>query len=328
MRGRMAAMLGVVLVTQVTLATELGVRDSQFTIDGKPTFLLGCSYYAGLGASPQTLEKDLDGLRKLGFNWIRVWATWAGFDQDVSAVDALGQPRQEYVKRLEKLVAECDQRGMIVNVTLSRGNGLNKAGSLTDYEAHQRAVETIVTTLKPYRNWYIDLANERNIRDPRYASIEDLAKLRTRVAKLDPTRLVTASHTGEASKEELAKYLQQVKVDFFSLHRPREASSPKQTELRSREILGWMKELGRVVPLHYDEPFRRGYSQWQPSAEDFLIDLRGAQAGGAAGWCFHNGDQRGTRDGQPRRSFDLSEKTLFDQLDDQEQRFFEMLKQR
>ena len=60
--------------------------------------------------------------------------------------------------------------------------------------------------------------------------------------------------------------------------------------------------------------------RWQPAAEDFLIDLRGAVAGGAAGWCFHNGAQNGAPASQPRRSFDLRDKRLFDQLDSEELR--------
>jgi hypothetical protein len=40
--------------------------------------------------------------------------------------------------------------------------------------------------------------------------------------------------------------------------------------------------------------------------------------GGAAGWCFHNGGQRAKPDRQPSRSFDLREKRLMDQLDEEE----------
>jgi hypothetical protein len=79
-----------------------------------------------------------------------------------------------------------------------------------------------------------------------------------------------------------------------------------------------MKEIGRVVPVHHQEPFRRGYAQWEPLAADFLTDLRGAIAGGAAGWCFHNGQQRDTPDKEPRRSFDLRTRRVFDQLDTEE----------
>ena len=31
--------------------TELGIQGDQFTIDGKPTFLLGISYYGAYGCS-------------------------------------------------------------------------------------------------------------------------------------------------------------------------------------------------------------------------------------------------------------------------------------
>ncbi len=76
-----------------------------------------------------------------------------------------------------------------------------------------------------------------------------------------------------------------------------------------------MNEGGNMVPVHYQEPFRRGYTDWQPSEIDFVNDLIYAKAGGAAGWCFHNGGQKDNKEGFPRRSFDLSEKRLFDQLD-------------
>jgi hypothetical protein len=48
------------------------------------------------------------------------------------------------------------------------------------------------------------------------------------------------------------------------------------------------------------------------------MDLRGAYTGGAAGWCLHNGQQKTTTENQPRRSFDLRSRRLFDQLDEVE----------
>ena len=69
------------------------------------------------------------------------------------------------------------------------------------------------------------------------------------------------------------------------------------------------------------EPHRQDIpnaGDWQPMAEDFLADLRGAVAGGAAGWCLHNGGRRAAADGQPRRSLDLRERRLLEQLDDEE----------
>jgi len=256
-------------------------------------------------------------MRKYGFNWLRIWGTWNAFDYNISAVDAQGRPREPFLGRLKWLVGECDRRGLIVDVTLTHEEG----GMLPDYRTHLHAVETLVRTLRQYRNWYLDLANERDVRDNRYVSIEELKQLRDRVRQLDPTRLVTASFGGhDLSIEDVRDSLETIGLDFLSPHRPRNAESPGQTEAKARECLDLMKQIGCVAPVHYQEPFRRGYTRWEPTAVDFLTDLQGAVAGGAAGWCFHNGTQRDTPDEQPRRSFDLRERRLFDQLDGEERR--------
>jgi hypothetical protein len=303
--------------------TVLGIEGARFTVNGRPTFLLGASYYGGLGAPQDFIRRDLDDLTRHGFNWIRVWGTWGLFDQKISAVDAHGRPREPFLGGLTWLVAECDRRGLIVDVTLTRGKGAPTDaadGPLSSYDAHRRAVETLIDALKPRRNWYLDLANERDVRDERHVGAEELKLLRNRVRELDPQRLVTASFGGhDLGAGDVRESLQEIGLDFLSPHRPRTAESPGQTEARTRECLRMMKEAtGRVAPVHYQEPFRRGYGPWEPLAADFLTDLSGAVAGGAAGWCFHNGAQRNTPDGQPRRSFDLRSRRLFDQLDGEE----------
>jgi len=307
-------------------ATELGIDGTRFTLDGKPTFLLGVSYYGALGAPQESVEQDLDDLRRLGVNWIRVWATWAAFDNDVTAVDDKGKPREPYFSRLAWLMAECDRRGMVVDVTLTRGNRVVGTPRIRSLETHRRAVQTIVSQWKPHRNWYLDLGNERNIRDKRHVPFDDLRKLREVVKRIDPKRLVTASHAGDVPPDDLKTYLLDVKVDFVSPHRPRNAKSPGQTAERSRAYLAEIRKLGRVVPLHYQEPFRRGFTKgWEPTADDYVTDARGALAGGAAGWCLHNGDQRHVPGQKPRRSFDMREKRLFEQLDEVEREALERL---
>lgn len=306
--------------------TVLGVEGSRFTVNGQPTFLLGVSYYGALGVGPEVWKSDLKEIKKRGFNWVRIWANWNAFGQEAFAVDAEGNPYDAGLKRLQAIVAYCDELGLIVDVTLSRGNGVTGPKRLQTLDAHLRAVRVLVTALKDYRNWYLDLSNERNIRDARFTSIEDLVILRKEVRTLDPKRLVTASHAGDISEEELRDYVLKVGVDFISPHRPRRAGSPQETEAKTREYLRQMENMGRVVPVHYQEPFRRAYG-WQPSAEDFLVDLKGAYQGGAAGWCFHNGDTRNAHDGRPRRSFDLRDGNLFTQLDSEEKRAIELIAQ-
>jgi len=307
--------------------TILGVPGSRFTVNGKPPFLLGISYYGALGASEETIRRDLDDAQRAGFNWIRIWATWGSFSNDVSAVDAEGRPRQEFLSKLGRIVRFCDDRAMVVDVSLSRGNGVSGAPRLQTLDGHLRAVDTLVTALKTQRNWYLDLSNERNIRDKRFTSFDDLKALRRRIRELDPDRLVTASHAGDLTRDDVGEYLLGVGVDFLTPHRPHDAGSAHETVRLTKFYLDAAKEVGRVVPLHYQEPFRRGFGQYEPVAADFITDARNARENGAAGWCFHNGDTRAAADGRPRRSFDLREKRLFDALDAEERKAVAGLRQ-
>jgi CubicO group peptidase (beta-lactamase class C family) len=307
--------------------TILAVRGSQFTVNGTPTFLFGISYYGALGASEEFIRRDLDDAQRAGFNWIRIWATWSSFGNDVSVVDAEGRPREEFLSKLERIVHSCDDRAMLVDISLSRGNGVSGPPRLQNLEAHLRAVDSLVTALKPRRNWYLDLSNERNIRDKRFTSFDDLKVLRRRVRELDPDRLVTASHAGDLTREDVREYLEGVGVDFLTPHRPRDAGSANETVRLTKFYLDAAKELGRVAPLHYQEPFRRGFGKYEPLATDFINDARNAKENGAAGWCFHNGDTRAAADGRPRRSFDLRDKRLFDALDSEERKAVEGLRQ-
>ena len=154
-------------------------------------------------------------------------------------------------------------------------------------------METVVTALKEHQNWYLDLANERDVRDERYVPASELKTLRDVVRRLDPPRLVTASLGGhDLTEEDLRDSLETARLDFLTPHRPRNPGSPGQTEARTRECLGMLKTMGRLVPVHYQEPLRRGYVQGTRRRRTLLADLHGALSGGAAGWCFHNGTQR------------------------------------
>ena len=309
-------------------ATELGIKGAQFTINGTPTFLYGMSYYGALGASEDFILRDLADMKKYDFNWIRVWANWSAFGNEVSAVDGNGNPREPFFTKLKWLVAECDPKGIIVDVTLSHTN-FHAGTELEALESHRKAVEAIIRLLKPYHNWYLDLANERNAPGNRSVSFEELKQLRKTAKQLDPGLLITASAGGNIgiSRKDMYEYLMTAQVDFICPHTPRRnAEGPAKTEATSLGYLAWMKEIGRTVPVNFQEPFRRGYTKWQPIAEDYVTALRGAKAGGAAGWCFHNGGQKESPESKPRRSFEMSEKRLFDQLDSEELKAIENIR--
>lgn len=306
--------------------TTLGIApdQTQLLIDGHPTFLLGASYYGGLGASAAFIAQDLDDLQSLGFNWLRVWATWGAFDHNVSAIGPDGAAREPYYTRLLALAEELDRRGMVLDVTLSRRNAIVGTGLMPDLSAHLAIADGLTRALQPFRNIYFDLANERNKPTPShpFAPIAELQQVARLVKEHDPERLLTTSYAGDLPREEVEQHLQVVGVDLLTPHRLRRVGAPAQTAAQTRQYATWMQELGRVVPVHYQEPLRRagGRHYPRPEAGAFLEDLTGAVKGGAAGWCFHNGHDGAAPDGRPRRSFDLreAEGRLFDQLDAEE----------
>lgn len=313
---------GVAAAPEPSGGTRLGSKDGAFTINGAPVFLVGASYYGGLGASDATRAKDLTALRKHGFNWIRVWATWAAFENDVSAVDGEGAPRPEHMRALARLLSECDRLGMVVDVTLSRQNGATGPPRLKSTAALVRAAAEIASACKERRNWYLDAANERNIKDARFVALDEIAAVVRRVKEIDPGRLVTASHAGgDLGTREIPAYLA-AGVDFLAPHRPRHRGSAAETGAWTRETLAFLRASGRVVPVHFQEPFRRGFAEYEPPAADFILDLAQAYEAGAAGWCFHNGAEGKGPAQRPRRSFDLRDGPLVDQLDEEERKLF------
>ena len=306
----------------------LGVQDGRFTLDGRPVFLLGCSYYGALGVDDDAaIQADLDELQRIGFNWIRVWATWNAFGNEITVLTADGAPNKTCLERLTRLCELAGKRGMVVDVTVSRGKDERFPHDVT---SHIGTVEELARTLKRFRNVYFDLGNERNVRDGRYVPMEEVAQLAGAVKAIDPERLCTASNAGgDLEPEKAARYMTEGHVDFIAPHRQRDPSTPAGTEAYTKSLRRALEEAGHVVPVHFQEPFRRGYEEWEPCAEDFMLDLTGARDGGAGGWCFHNGATRSADDGRPRRSFDMrrGEGRLFEQLDAEELRFFHLLEQ-
>ena len=87
------------------------------------------------------------------------------------------------------------------------------------------------------RNWYLDLANERDVRDERYVPAAELKTLRELVRRLDPLRLVTASLGGhDLDEQDLRESLLTAGLDFLTPHRPRNPASPGQTRSQDPAI--------------------------------------------------------------------------------------------
>ena len=138
---------------------ETGDEGDELAAGGGRVTRLRSNEHRSPGTSPGVTGSRfgaiLDDTECHGFNWLGVRATWDMFDHDVSAVGADGEPREPLLGKPKWLVAECDRRGLVVDVTLTRSSE-----RIANLEAHERAVEVIVQALKPHRNWYLDLANE------------------------------------------------------------------------------------------------------------------------------------------------------------------------
>jgi hypothetical protein len=135
--------------------------------------------------------------------------------------------------------------------------------------------------------------------------------------------LVTASHAGDISREELSEYVRTVEVDFLAPHRPRDAGSPRQTEAKTRELLGWMEDLGRVTPVHYQEPFRPGFSvsgtrQPRISRPTCVKPLQAGQPAGAFTTAINASNPMGV----PAAPSTCARR-LFERLDDEERAFLD-----
>ncbi|MCS7181036.1 MAG: hypothetical protein NZ891_06780 [bacterium] len=306
----------------------IGKIDSYFTIKNKKTFLLGISYYGGCGATEDFILEDLDEMKKYSFNWIRVWATWNGFGKDVSCVDTEGNIREPFFSRLKFILKECTKREMIVDITLSKKDEIVGGKRFKNFESHLNACINLVKNLTDFKNYYIDVANEGNLKDERHISFEELKIIRDEIKKINKEVFVTASYSGDMNIETMSQYIVYAEIDFLAIHRPRTPKSPEETGKMTKEYIKMMKKLGKIIPLNYQEPFRRGFNKdWEPDVSHFLKDLLDAKKNGAAGWCFHNGDQRtNLPDRIPRRSFDLTEKRLFIQLDDVEKEFLNKIR--
>ena len=294
-----------------------------FTLNGRPTFLQGMSYYGAESiADPAAVTADLDDLAAEGFNWIRVWAFWSGPGsdpkEDVSVLTPDGQVREPYMSRLKTLLTECNRRGIVVDVTIPFDGKGEWVGPRNPAE-HLAVVRKLAAELKPWRNAYIDVGNERDVRDARYVSLEEVGRLIDAIKVIDSQRLCTASSAPDSAGR-MRDFLRIGKMDFIAPHLSRDEDSAGMTVGEVDRLVGWMDEIGRRVPIHLQEPFRRGYNGYNPSTDDFLRDCSGAKIAEAAGWCLHNGSDRRFEGERPWRSFNMNAAggRLYKQLDEVE----------
>lgn len=174
----------------------LTVRGDTFLRDGSPVKLWGVRVASATHSAEATdrLMAALDDYQAQGVTAITVFYQGSsGGSQDPFSPDGR-RVQPDHQARMERIIRECDRRGMAVIVGLFYQNapfGLKDASSV------EHAVQTVTTTLRPFRNVLINIANEQNsagwsdtaavydFREPQ--RIIDLCR---QVRRSDPRRLV------------------------------------------------------------------------------------------------------------------------------------------
>ena len=174
----------------------LTIRGDRFYQDGNPVKLWGIRVASGTATAEATdrLVAELYRYKTNGVTAITVFYQGSsGGAQDPFSPDGQ-QIRPEHQVRMERILRECDRRGLVVLVGIFYQNA---PFGLKDAAAVEQAVRTVTKVLRPFRNLVLNIANEQNsggwsdtaaifdFRDPQ--RILDLCRV---VRSEDPERLV------------------------------------------------------------------------------------------------------------------------------------------
>ncbi len=260
----------------------LGVRGTEFTLDGKPFEFTGVSFFnaiynAEFNRSEEIRREWLRKFRRYGVNVLRIWAQWdnrRGFVDtcgECSLFASDGSLRDRPLGALRQILASAAAEGVVIELTLfTRESWLDNI-RLSD-AAMERAAAELARELKPWRNVAFQVWNE--------FSHHTVAVVKA-IKASDPERLVTSSPgvagvlTGSAEETAL--------MDFLTPHTSRQ-SAGRPWEIAPAEIRYLIARYGK--PVVDDEPARSGTAQFGgPRGETFPEDhivqiLRVREAGG------------------------------------------------
>jgi Cellulase (glycosyl hydrolase family 5) len=274
----------------------LTVDAKAFQLDGHPQFVVGVSLFDALGpAAPR--DQDLDALKSWGINLVRVWAHW---HEPIYLPDGtLSEPGRT---RLVQLAKRLESRGLIFELVLLRPGQLpgQPFALFASDAARLKAVESIASALREYRNVVFDLYNEHDHGDGPI-SHRAARVLRDKVKATDPARLVTISSTeyhfvtakGEVTdagaqnlREEAGTAADAVGVDLVAAHLPRTDDWAAATGARLRALRAVLDRAGRPIPIYLNEE-RRADDGKPLGAGSYARAVTEARSAGAAGWVFH-----------------------------------------
>ena len=194
----------------------LSIEGREFRLNGRPFDMWGIRV-ASASQSEDNMNELLDTLddyKAYGVNTVNVYYQGSSggaedpFNADGTAIDP------GYRARMERIIEECDRRGMVVVVGIfyQRVDGVGDGYEISGWPAAKQAVRTVTNRLeaKNYRNIILNIANEQNSGnyrgDPheRLRNVDDILEL-CRIAKEeDPDRLVGCGGYDDDKNERFA----------------------------------------------------------------------------------------------------------------------------
>jgi hypothetical protein len=171
----------------------LGIDGTQLTLDGKPFFWQGLTFFNAIfnEAFNRSGDEQLHWLRKFqdnGISAVRVWCEW-DFPPPRSFVDVasgrsmftvLGEVKEEYFRTLSALIEAADSLGMVVEICMFANES---EPHFLAVAAAERASREFTERLRPYGNVLLQVWNENNYEMLRYLTV---------IREADPERLVTS----------------------------------------------------------------------------------------------------------------------------------------
>lgn len=163
-------------------------------------FMLFVSYFDGLDA-PSSWASDFVWLYNIGARGIRVFPNWwqPNFTCDTNTVITLDGLNTSRLQQLKNLIATAGQKGLIVEVALSRETVCGMPGIQGDptpdkKAAYLAAVEQLARELSGYGNIIVDLQNEWNYVFPSGSyGLDQVLAIRDAYRRGDSSKILVAS---------------------------------------------------------------------------------------------------------------------------------------
>jgi hypothetical protein len=257
---------------------KLGISGGMFTLNGKPTFLLGVSYFDGRSWR----ASDLDDLKARRFNLIRIMLDLPGhgfFDAGGNLV---------HRQTLVDLSRACAERGIVVDATI-----LGSSSFDGDFARRQIAARNAVAALGDEPNVFFHVVSEND--GTTAISRHELGELISDIRARYPAVIVAASgivgHLADDSGVNAANIEDVIRSGVMVLSPlfKRTDDWYDRTHQRVSAVRNHLASVGRDIPVYLQEENRRGDGDGGGDLpkDQFIHAAVSAVNAGAAGWVFH-----------------------------------------